>query len=298
MEYDGSIAGLICPMVTPFDADGRVDAAGVRRLVDFLLAKGVDVLFACGTTGEGMLLGVEERKELCRTVIAHAAGRAPVMIHTGSITTADTIDLTLHARSAGAAAASLITPYFHGLDDESLFAHFLAVARAARDFPLFLYAFPGNSRNDISPSLVGRLREAAPNIVGMKSSNPDMLRFQEYMEKGGERFAVLCGVDGLMLPALAVGARGQVSGNANVFPELFVALRRAYETGDVAGAREKQRAINRVRRILRDGMHPAFFKAALALRGVEVGRVRPPMREMSEHEKSEMHAALHQEGLI
>ena len=75
MAYDGRISGLICPMITPFGAEGQVDTAGVRRLVDFLLARGVDVLFPCGTTGEGMLLGMEERKELARTVIEHAAGR-------------------------------------------------------------------------------------------------------------------------------------------------------------------------------------------------------------------------------
>ena len=179
-----------------------------------------------------------------------------------------------------------------------MFEHFLAVARAARDFPIFLYAFPGNSKNDISPALVGKLREAAPNIVGMKSSNPDMLRFQEYMETGTDNFAVLCGVDGLMLPALAVGAKGQVPGNANAFPELFVALRQAYEAGDMAGAQGKQRAINRVRRILRDGMYPACYKAVLAMRGVEVGRVRPPMRELKRPEIEEIRYALHQEGLI
>jgi 4-hydroxy-tetrahydrodipicolinate synthase len=270
----------------------------MRGLADFLLARGVDVLFPCGTTGEGMLLDLTERRRLAETVVEHAAGRAPVMIHTGCITTADTIALTRHAKSCGATAASVITPYFHALDDDSLFEHFRAVAASVPDFPIFLYAFPANARNNISPDLVKRLRAAAPNIVGMNSSNSDMLRFQEYLKAGGEKFIVLCGVDGLMLPALAVGAKGQVSGNANVFPELFADLRRAFFAGDMETARAKQRTINEVRGVLKDGLHPAYFKAALEMRGVHCGRVRPPMRALSPQELGAMRSALSELGLF
>jgi dihydrodipicolinate synthase/N-acetylneuraminate lyase len=292
------IRGVVCPMVTPFDADNHVNYDQACQVAEFLLGKGVDCLMIGGTTGEGMLLNLGERKALCDAVVRCVAGRAPIIAHTGCIGTADTIDLTRHAAAAGAAVASLIVPYFFTFDDDSLFAHFTAVARAVPDFPLFLYVFPGNAKNDISPALLLRLREAAPNLVGIKVSNPDLLRFQEYVRVGGEHFMPFCGVDGLMLPALALGSMAQVSGNANVCPEAFHALYEAFAAGDLERAREQQAYINCIRVVLRDGMTPAYFKAGLRLRGVEGGRTRPPVRELSAAEEAAVEEGLRALGVI
>ena len=288
MKDTFSIKGVICPMVTPFDEENRIDFGSARRVVDFLVSKGIAALMVAGTTGEGVLLSLAERKALCEVVVEQVRGRAAVIAHTGCIGTADTIDLTGHAASAGATAASVIVPYFFSFEDDSLYQHYVSIAEAVPDFPVLIYAFPGNAKNDVSPRLLGRLLGAAPNIVGMKVSNPDLLRLQEYREVGGEGFAVFCGVDGLMLPALALGARGQVSGNANVFPEIFCRLYDAFVAGNIEGARKQQRLISRVRWLLRDGLHPAYFKAGLRLRGVPAGYVRPPMRELVAEELEEL----------
>jgi 4-hydroxy-tetrahydrodipicolinate synthase len=292
------VRGVICPMVTPFDAHNHIDHGCTHQLVDFLLARGVHGLMVGGTTGEGMLLSLEERKALCEMVVGHVAGRVPVIAHTGCIGTADTVDLTRHAASVGVTAVAMIVPYFFTFDDESLFTHYVTIANAVPDFPLFIYAFPGNAKNDVSPVLLKRLRDAAPNIAGIKSSNPDLMRFQEYVEAGGDGFLPVNGVDGLMLPALALGAVGQVSGNANVFPEVFCGLYDAFMAGDVERARSHQRAVNRIRRMLKDGLHPAYFKAALALRGVPASRVRPPMRELTEREMVELERGMHGLGKV
>jgi dihydrodipicolinate synthase/N-acetylneuraminate lyase len=257
-------------------------------VVDFQISKGMDGLMTGGTTGEGMQLSLAERRTLCETVVEHVADRVPVIMHTGCISTAETIELTRHAESAGATAASIITPYFYTFDDDSLFGHFVSVASAVPDLPIFLYAFPGNTKNDISPALLRRLVDAAPNIVGIKSSNVDLLRLQGYIEAGGEEFLVFCGVDGLMLPALAVGAKAQVSGNSNVFPETFLALYEAFVAGDLERARSRQQVINRIRAVFRDGITPAYFKTGLRLRGIPAGRVRPPMRELTSEESAEV----------
>jgi 4-hydroxy-tetrahydrodipicolinate synthase len=291
------IHGLVCPLVTPFDEAGQVDHGAVRDLVEFLLGHGVQVLFPGGSTGEGALLALEERKALAETVLDQTAGRAPVIVHTGALRTDETIALTRHARDAGASAASLITPYFFTFTDDVIFDHYLAVARAAGDFALFVYAFPGNAKNDVTPALLARLRAAAPNIVGVKSSNPLLLRLQEYIAVGGEDFIPLCGVDGLMLAGLSIGSRGQVSGNANVWPELFRQLYDAFCAGDLAAARACQAQIDRLRAIMQDGLHPAAFKAGLALRGVNGGRVRGPMRELTPSEQAALAAGLRELGL-
>jgi dihydrodipicolinate synthase/N-acetylneuraminate lyase len=288
MKDTFDIKGVICPMVTPFDGEDRIDFDSTRRVVDFMLSKGIAALMVAGTTGEGMLLSLAERRALCEVVVEQAAGRVAVVVHTGCMGTADTVDLTRHAASVGATAASVIVPYFFSYDDDLLFDHFLSVAEAVPGFPVLIYAFPGNAKNDISPSLLERLRPAAPNIVGMKVSNPNLLRLQEYLEVGGEGFAIFCGVDGLMLPALALGAQGQVSGNANVFPEIFCRLYDTFMAGNIEGARKQQRLINCIRLALRDGLHPAYFKAGLKLRGVPAGYVRPPMRELTAEELQEL----------
>ena len=276
-----NIEGVICPMVTPFDEKNRVDLESARCVADFLLSKGVAALMVAGTTGEGMLLSLVERKALCEAVVDQAAGRVPVIAQTGCISTADTIDLTRHAASVGATAVSVIVPYFFTFDDDALFAHFVSVANAVPDLAIFLYAFPGNAKNDISGPLAERLITAAPNIVGIKSSNPNLFRLQEYLQVGGEQFLTFCGVDGLMLPALVLGTKAQVSGNANVCPEIFCALYDAFAAGHMERARSLQHVVHRIRTVLRDGITPAYFKAGLAIRGVPAGYVRPPMREIT-----------------
>jgi dihydrodipicolinate synthase/N-acetylneuraminate lyase len=291
------ISGVICPMITSFDREGAVDVAAACHVADFLIAHGIHALFVAGTTGEGMLLSLEERELLFTRLVAHVAGRVPVLAHAGCPATADTVRLVRHAAAVGASAATLITPYFHALDEESIYAHFLTVAAAAPELPLYLYTFPASARNDISPRVLGRLCRAAPNIAGLKVSNPDLLRFQEYLEVTPPSFGLLCGVDGLMLPALSLGARGQVSGNANAVPELFVNLYAAFLAGDLPAARAQQRLINRARTILADGLHPAYFKAVLNLRGVPAGCVRPPMRELSAEELAKMEVSIRELGL-
>jgi len=291
------LKGVICPLVTPFDEQNQIDYGSSGELVEFLVGHGIHGFMIGGTTSEGMLLSVEERKALTEFMIKQVGGRVPIIVHTGCIGTADTIELTLHASDAGATAASTILPYFFALDDDSLFLHFTSVARAVPDLPLFIYTFPGNAKNDLSPELLKRLRDAVPNIVGVKSSNPLLTRFQEYLTVGGNGFLAFNGVDGLMLPALAMGASGQISGNSNVFPEVFCDLYDAFVAGDLERARSQQALVDRIRFTLKDGLHPSYFKAALALRGISAGRVRAPMRELSKQELVQMEQGLREIGL-
>ncbi|MCC6955917.1 MAG: dihydrodipicolinate synthase family protein [Anaerolineales bacterium] len=284
--------GIICPMLTPFDAEGQIDFAATRKLVDFLVSQGVNALLPAGTTGEGMLLTTSERMQLAEAVVDQAAGRVAVLVHTGAASTAETVALTLHAQQIGAHGASIITPYFYSYDDDELFAHYAAIARAAPDFPLSLYVYPGNAKQDISVELFKRLRSAAPNYVAIKLSSLDLIHFQEYALAGGPGFSPLCGVDGLALAALSVGAVGQVSGNANVFPKPFCSLYAAYASGDRAAAQEQQRIIQRIRGLFKDSL--AYFKAALAWRGMPLGKPRPPIRDLHPAERDNLYAGLEQ----
>ncbi|MFO7698522.1 MAG: dihydrodipicolinate synthase family protein [Anaerolineae bacterium] len=296
MVASRDFGGVICPIVTPFDDHDSIDLNAVTDLVDFLISKGIHGLMVAGSTGEGPLLSLEERKLLTEHVVGCVASRCLVIAHVGCMSTAETVALAQHARDCGADAASAVVPFFFTYDQLSLASHFETAMRSVDDFPFFIYSFPGNAKNDVSPELVRELRSRVPNFVGLKVSSSDLGRVQEYLAAGGDGLVMYTGSDGLMLPSLATGTSGSVSGNANVFPELFCGLYEAFQAGDWARALALQRQINQVRRILRDGLHPAFFKAALSHKGLNGGRVRSPMRELTPEERTELVASLENLG--
>ncbi len=289
-----TLHGVIVPLVTPFDDRNQIDFASLRQVVDFVVSHGVHAVMIGGTTGEGMMLSLDERKALLESVLAQVNGRIPVIAHTGCIDTGSTVELSQHAEKAGADFISTIVPYFFTFSDEQLFDHFTTVASSVPDMPMLLYAFPGNAKNDISPDLLGRLLRAAPNIVGIKSSNDDMIRFQDYVQVGGKDFIPCFGVDELMLGGLVFGSQAQVSGNANSFPEPFIQLYQAFQAGNISLAQQYQATVNAIVRLHRAGNTTAFFKATLQARGVPAGRVRPPMRELTSEELEEVQREIKQ----
>jgi len=298
MRNSFSLHGVIVPLVTPFDQQNKIDDTAMRQVVDFVIDKGVHAVMVGGTTGEGMMLSLAERKHQLETVVEQTNGRVPVIAHTGCIDTGSTVELSQHAQQAGATVISAIVPYFFTFSQEQLYRHFLTVAESVPDLPMLLYAFPGNAKNDISPALLGRLLQAAPNIVGIKSSNDDLNRFQEYIQVGGAGFTGCFGVDELMLGGLVFGAKAQISGNSNAFPEPFVQLYAAYQAGDLPRAQQLQQVVNAVINLHQGGRTTAFFKATLALRGIPAGRVRPPMCELTGEELEEVKKEVQRLALV
>lgn len=275
------IHGLLAAMITPCTPRGGLDPEATRRHVDRLVSAGVDGLFIGGTNGEAPLLTHRERSRLAELVVAAAAGRVPVIVQTGAASTREAVALSRHARRIGADAVAVVTPWYYRLGDEALVRHYLRVAAAVPDLPVFLYNIPQNTGNPLSVEAILRIAERAPNVAGVKDSTGDLARIVELLGVAAGRLSVFVGSDALVLPALDAGAHGSVSGNANVFPELFVALFAAHRAGDRAGARRADELIQQVRRILRDG-DLALFKAILARRGHAVGRVRPPLPEVTD----------------
>ena len=296
MKLGKRFTGVICPILTPFDEFGKIDIKALQKLVEFLIEHGIESIMPGGTTGEGMLLSIDERKLIAETVVNQVRNRIDVIVHTGCITTADTLELTKHAQTIGAVGASVITPYFFTYDDEALFQYYITVAKATSDFPIALYCFPGNAKQRISLSLFSRLRNEVDNIVAIKLSDPNLILFQEYVQAGGEDFRTLCGVDALALSALSVGSVGQVSGNSNVFPEVFCNLYKAFAAGNMPEAKRQQVLINRIRKVFKDDL--TYFKAAMKLRGVPVGDPRLPLRKLNFKELEEMKEGIDQLGLL
>ena len=274
------LKGVICAMITPMNERGDIDPVATAKLVRFLSDYHVDGAFIGGTTGEGLLLSLDERKRLVDCAVEAAQGQIVTFFHTGCQNTRDAVELTHYAVAAGAGATTAVTPYFYPLADEEIIAHYLALAEAEPEAPLLLYCFPGSAKNDITPEVFAQLRAEAPNIVGIKYSGDNFIRIQDYIAAGGSTCYVYTGDDRLLLAALRAGGSGPVSGCAGIFPELYRNLYDAFAAGRSEEAERYQELVRRLAAAVRYGQ-VAFIKAALEMRGLHKGPVRAPLGQPS-----------------
>ncbi len=290
--------GVMSAIVTPLrDGGNDIDPEAVREYCDFIIEKGVHGIFALGTTGEGPLLSMTERKSIAEAIVTHVNGRVTVVIQTGCMRAEQTIELTKHSRDIGADAAAIVLPYYFELDEEAIFQHFMRIAHAVPDFPLFIYNIPQCTGNNLTPNLFKRILDGLRTIVGVKTSNDDIFQIQDYVRIAGDRCSVFIGYDGLILSALCAGVNGIVSGNASAFPEPFIGIYQAFERGEVQEARKYQRVIDKLRTVL-EGGGTAAFKTALDLTGIKVGGVREPHRNLSAEEVAKLRESLREMGLV
>jgi dihydrodipicolinate synthase/N-acetylneuraminate lyase len=286
------IKGVIVPLLTFYHPSGGVDRLAIGALVDFLIERGVHALFPGGTTGEGPLLSLTERMKLAEICIEATRGRVPVIVHTGAVTTADTITLTRHAQSAGAQAAAIMPPFFYHHTDEGLIRHYETVADQIPDFPLYLYNYPAVSNNTLTANLVAELARRIPSLVGMKDSGGGLELLSACAALKDGQFNTASGSDRQILAAFQAGFDACVSGNANVVPELVVSLYTAARDGNWVTARMLQAKVDAVRQILRDGSQLSLYKVILTRRGLNGGLVRSPLIQTDEAQASECWQAL------
>jgi 4-hydroxy-tetrahydrodipicolinate synthase len=291
--------GIIPAVLTPFGPGGSVNEDELHDHLDFLIGGGVHALFPVGTTGEGPVMSVALRKRVAELAVDHVGGRVPVLIHTGAVNTVEAVELTVHASSIGADAASLITPFYYVYDEASLFRHYVAVAESVPGFPIFLYNNPSKAVNAISPGLFARLRGECENVIGVKDTSGSVQNIQEYVAVAGEDGIVLTGSNTLILASLAVGSAGAISTIANVFPEMMVEMYESFMAGDLPKARRNQQTVHKIWRATTKGQWPGIIKYGLQLRGRSFScRVTPPLREPLSEEKEQLKIDLLDLGVV
>lgn len=270
------LRGVLAAAVTPLREGGSaLDEAAFAPYVDFLVEGGLDGMLALGTTGEGILLSVDERRRAGRLFVEAARGRVQVAVHCGAQATSDTTLLAEDAAEAGADAVAVIGPPYYAFDEESLVRHFVAAASACSPLPFYLYEFRARTGYSIPLTALARIREAAPNLAGIKVSNAPFEDVEPYL---GEDFDVFIGAESLVLRGLEGGAVGAVSGLASVFPEPVVAL-----------VRDRSGDVSELRAGLEKFPFQAAAKHALGQRGVPVrGDVRAPLRPLDGDEQGEL----------
>lgn len=275
---------LIVAAAIPLTDGGRaLDEAAVWPYVRFLTDAGADGVFACGTTGEGILLTIEERKKAA--IVFRAALRGRLIVHCGAQTTADTADLAAHAAEIGADAVAVIPPPYFPLDDAALADHLLVAAGACAPLPFFIYCFAARSGYPVSVGVIDRVRDAASNLAGLKVSEAPWEKAEPYLQLG---LPVYIGSEPLIPRGLAAGAVGAVSGLAAAFPE---AVRGVLDGPDDAGESNLQ--------ALRSAMEAQPFIAAikhvLRRRGLPIGPdLRAPLRALTREEATRLDASLAQ----
>jgi dihydrodipicolinate synthase/N-acetylneuraminate lyase len=272
------LRGAIAAALTPL-RDEALDDAAVEPYVDFLAAGGLDGLLAMGTTGEGMLFDLGERKEIASAFVHAAAGRLQVADHAGMQTTRDTVALAEYAAAIGADAVAVIPPPYFPLDEGALFAHLAAAAHACAPVPFYVYEFERASGYAVSHDVLDRLREAAPNLAGMKVSDSPYEQFARYL---GRAVEVFVGPEAFIGRGMDAGAVGAVSALASAFPERVAAAVRE-RTDELASLRES---------IERFPRHAAL-KHVVRRRGVPLQPdVRAPLRRLTEDEERDLDAVL------
>ncbi len=226
--------GSMVALVTPMKADGAVDNEALDGLVDFHIENGTNAIVVVGTTGESATLDEREHCEAIRRVVAHAAGRMPVIAGTGANSTREAIDLTRCALEAGADACLLVTPYYNKPTQEGLYLHYRAVADAVA-IPQILYNVPGRTAVDMLPETVERLAGIS-NIVGIKEATGNLARGQEILDRCGDRLNLYSGDDATAMELILMGAKGDISVTANVAPKVMKQMCAAALRGDRAEA--------------------------------------------------------------
>jgi len=287
--------GVLPALVTPF-RDGEVDEEAFVRLVERQIAAGVHGLVPVGTTGETATLSHDEHRRVVELCVATAAGRVPVVAGCGSNATDEAIELVRHAKTVGADAALVVTPYYNRPSQEGLYAHYAAID-AAVQLPVLVYNVPARTSVDISNETLARLAKL-PNIVGVKDATGDMARasFQRLM--CGEGWTMLSGNDDAALGYMAHGGHGCISVTANVAPEQCVAFFNDAMSGQWKGALYGQDRLVRLHRALFTDASPSPTKFALAHLGLCAEDARLPIVAASEGSRTEVLAAMRDAGVI
>lgn len=277
------LCGVVTPMVTPFLNNEDVDVDTLKVFTSRLVNAGVNGLYPCGTTGEGHLLTMEERKLVAETVVAEAAGRVPVYIQSGAMSMRDTIDLSLHAVECGADGVGVVTPSYYTLSQQDIAAYYVSLAEALPlDFPIYMYSIPSAANNDILPKTADGIAQQAPNIVGIKYSGDDFVQLEAYTEIRDRTFSVLAGNDRTFAAVLSTGCDGSVSGLSNVFSKKLTAAYRAFLKKDIEESMALQRQVYNDSSCLFNGFFLANLKAGIGLSGLPVGKLRKPLPELTE----------------
>lgn len=282
--------GIYCPNIVPFAADGSINEEELRRIVEWLIGKGIHGLYANGSTGEFARLSLQERIRVVKIVSDQNKGRVPILAGAAE----NSIDLVIEAArayaDAGVDAISVTGPYFYKVSPDGMEAYFREVARRS-PVDIVLYNIP-QFANEIPVEIVRRLAIDCPRIVGIKDSSRDMPRFLHTINRlrpARPDFSLLIGCEEILYPVLMMGADGGTIASAGVVPEPIVKIYNDFRAGLHEECRRVQfKLLELIEVMLKAGNFPEGFRAGAALRGFQPGPSRQPISEKEKEFLGEM----------
>src|SRR2546423_238930 len=290
--------GCATALITPFKANGDVDAERFGSLVERQVSGGVRLLVPCGTTGESVTMTEDERREVIRITVEIARGRARVIAGTGSNSTALAIEHSRGAKELGADAVLLVAPYYNKPTQEGLYAHFRAIAEAVKELPVVIYNVPGRTSSNISGETQLRLARDVENIVATKEASGNLSQIMAILRERPENFSVFSGDDALTLAMIALGADGLVSVASNETPEMMSQMVDAALDGEWTRARELHYRLLPLMEGNFVESSPGPVKAAMALMGLIEEELRLPLVPVQEKTRALMRKLLIELGLL
>jgi 4-hydroxy-tetrahydrodipicolinate synthase len=273
-----NLKGCGTALATPFTKDGALDLAAFSRLVEFQIRAGIDFIIPCGTTGENPTLSHEEQTQVVSTAIKVAAGRVPVIAGAGGYNTREVIERISVYEHCGAQGILSVTPYYNKPTQEGLYQHYLAIAEST-SLPIILYNVPGRTGCNIEVDTLLRL-SAIPNIVAVKEASGNISQISEILARASAEFVVLSGDDAITLPMMGAGGAGVISVASNLIPKRMVKLVHHCLDGQFDAARQLQRELFPLFKMLFIESNPGPVKAALARGGMIEESYRLPMVQM------------------
>ncbi|ASS66186.1 MULTISPECIES: dihydrodipicolinate synthase family protein [unclassified Paenibacillus] len=268
--------GMYVALYSAYDEAGAVSPVRAAKLARYYVGKGLAGLYVGGSSGEGILQSVEERKAMLEAVLQEVRGELKIIVHVGANATADSVELSRHAEACGADAISAVPSIYYRLSEAAVENHWQQMIDAA-SLPFIIYNIPQTTGFSLSPSLCAKLAKQ-DKVIGVKMSGESTYGLQQLKAAGGEDFLVFNGPDEQFLAGRMMGADGGIGGTYGVMPELFAALYKLADEGRMKEARELQVRINSVISQLLE--YPSLYgacKAILSLRGIETGQPRLPL---------------------
>jgi len=291
LMFKGSFVALITPFV-----DGNFDEKTFSNFVEWQINEGTNGLVPVGTTGESPTLSHDEHMRVVEVCIEVAAGRVPVIAGAGSNSTDEAILLAQHAKSAGADAALVVTPYYNKPTQEGLFRHYESIQNQA-DIPIIIYNIPARSIVDMSVDTMARLSKL-PNIIGVKDATSDLNRPILTAAACGKDFCQLSGEDGTAIPFNAGGGHGCISVTGNIAPRLCAKMQAAWFDGNIQSAMDLQEILMPVHSAMFCETSPGPVKYAAELLGYGSAYARLPICEIDENSKKIVKTALEGAGIL
>ena len=291
------ISGSAVALVTPFRQDRSIDTDALRRLVQFHIEAGTDMIIPCGTTGESPTLSGDDQFEIIRTVKEEAGGKIKIAAGAGTNATLHAVELAKNAEKAGASAILSVAPYYNKPSQEGIYQHYKHIAEAV-SVPIIIYNVPGRTGCNVAASTILRLARDFDNIAAVKEASDNFIQIAELLEERPDNFSVLTGEDSLILPFIAMGGDGVISVAANEVPSQVKGLVEAVKRGDLAAARAINSTYRNLFRLNFIESNPVPVKYIIARMGMIEENYRLPLVPLSSESKAIIDEELNSLGLI